>query len=64
MSVFLIVSVVAFLHDCSNSSAGMVKKNKYTIFVDRITAILYIERDIFSVLAARATPKKLLIALF
>ena len=42
----------------------IVKKNKYTIFVNRITAILYIERDIFSVFGSTSNTKKLLIALF
>ena len=36
----------------------IVKKNKYTIFVDRITAILYIERDIFSVFGSKSNTQK------
>ena len=36
----------------------MVKKNKYTIFVDRITAILYIKRDLLCFWQHKQNQKK------
>ena len=63
MSVFLIAGGRCLLarHDfLSGGIAGtahfdfvMVKKNKHTIFVNQITAVLYIEREIFCVFGSR-----------
>ena len=68
MSVFLIASgryLLARYDFLSGGIAGtahfdfvMVKKNKHTIFIHRITEILYIERDIFCVFGSMSNTKK------